>query len=298
MPNEFHNFNVQVELVGNVLAFLVGLPFLVLLLRRFGRQKGLGPTFDGAWPDVAWGRAGDGFTALAGFVLIQTVVAALAGPLLKLWFPTESGEHADPSRYAIGLTLGMAIHWLLVCSLCLGGLRLWRRVSFAALGLTCERLPAALALAVKTLLAVLPLTSVLALSAALLYTHFTHQAPPEHPILKAVATRPSAADSIVLFALTILVIPFFEELFFRGLIQTTLMRLGRPWLAVLLSAVMFGLAHWSEPTSVPAIVVLGLALGYVFHRTRSLAASFALHGLFNLFNLSLAILPDLLQPTA
>jgi len=295
VPTDIYSFPVQIELAGNALAFLVGLPFLILILTRFRRQRGLGPTLDGAWPDVCWGRSGDGFPALAGFVIVQTVVALVVGLLLQLWFPPESGEQPDLSRYAIGLTVGMAVHWFIVCGLCLLALHLWRRASFAALGLTLQRLPDALADAVKTLLAVLPLTSVLALGAALLYACFAHHAPPEHPILKAVSTRPPAADLVVIFALTVLVIPFFEELFFRGLIQTTLLRLGLPWLAIVLSALMFGLAHWSEPTSVPAIVALGLALGYVFYRTRSLAASFALHALFNLFNLALAILPELLQ---
>jgi membrane protease YdiL (CAAX protease family) len=292
VSSELHNFPVQIELAAHALAFLVGLPFLVLLLRHFHRQRGLGATLDGAWPDVCWGRSDNGFLALAGLVVLQTVVGMLVGNFLK----PDVDKFTEPARYALGLSLDMVANWLIVCGLSLFILRRWRRASFAAFGLTWQRLPAALAIAVKTLPAVLPLTSVLTLSAALLYALLVHHAPPEHPILKAVETRPSAADGTLLFVLTVLVIPFFEELFFRGLIQTTLMRLGRPGIAILISALMFGLAHWSEPTSVPPVIVLGLALGYVFYRTRSLAASYTLHGLFNLLNMSLAILPELLRP--
>ncbi len=297
MNFDLHNFTALIEASGYALAFLLGLPFLYFLLKRFHTQRGLGPTFDGAWPDVCWGRDGDGFLALAGFVVLQTVVAYLVAwaRLRHLWFLPAPDEHADPTGFAIALTLSMALQWLVVCGLSLLGLRLWRRSNFAALGLSFRRLPAALAAAGKTFLAVLPLTTGLALLSKLIYVHITSHAPPEHPILKAVAAQPPAADVAVLVVLTVLVIPFFEELFFRGLIQTTLMRLGRPWLAILLSALVFGFAHSGVPQTVPTIFVLGLALGYVFYRTRSLAASFALHALFNLLNLTLALLPELLK---
>jgi membrane protease YdiL (CAAX protease family) len=291
----FHNFSALFEASGYALAFLVGLPFFFFLLKRFHLQRGLGPTFDGAWPDVCWGRDGDGFLALAGFILLQTAVGYLTSALLHSWLPPDADLHADAGRYAITFTLAMTANWVVVCGLSLLGLRLWRRANFAALGLSFRRLPAALAAAGKTFLAVLPLTTGLALLARLVYVHLTHHAPPEHPILEAVAKRPPAADVAVLVALAVLVIPFFEELFFRGLIQTTLMRLGRPWLAILISALVFGFAHSGVPQTVPTIFVLGLALGFVFYRTRSLAASFALHALFNLFNLALAILPEMLR---
>lgn len=298
MNIDLHNFTAQFEASGYALSFLVGLPFLFFLLKHFYRQKGLGPTFDGAWPDVCWGRDGDGFLALAGFILLQTAVAGLVSVARshQLWFMPAADKHADPVGFALSLTLSMAVQLVIVCGLSLLGLRLWRRANFAALGLTCRRLPAALAAAAKTFLAVLPLTTALSLLARLVYVKLTLHAPPQHPILEAVAHRPPPADLALFAVFAVLVIPFFEELFFRGLIQTTLMRLGRPWLAILLAALVFGFAHAGVPQTIPAIFVLGLALGFVFYRTRSLAASVALHALFNLFNLALAILPEMLRP--
>ena len=80
----------------------------------------------------------------------------------------------------------------------------------------------------------------------------------------------------------ILVIPFFEELFFRGFIQTSLMRTGSPAAAIIAQGVLFGLVHMGMPASVDSLTIFGLALGYAFYRTRSLVSCFLMHAAFNL----------------
>lgn len=89
--------------------------------------------------------------------------------------------------------------------------------------------------------------------------------------------------------------PFFEELFFRGLIRTALLSRLAPGAAVLGQAVLFGLAHY-QPSNGPGnvsvivgIAGIGLVLGIVAQRTGRLGAGMIGHGLFNLTVAVLAI---------
>ncbi len=85
---------------------------------------------------------------------------------------------------------------------------------------------------------------------------------------------------------TTLIAPFGEEVFFRGICQPFLMRLsGNRWFGIGLTAVAFGLVHLGGEVPqwhvVPALTVLGLILGILYARTRSLIGPIVLHALFN-----------------
>ena len=74
-----------------------------------------------------------------------------------------------------------------------------------------------------------------------------------------------------------------EELFFRGALQKTLLRMSqRPWLAILMSSVVFGLLHGTFFKLLP-IFTLGLLLGTVYHVTRNLWYTITIHFLNNAF---------------
>jgi len=76
--------------------------------------------------------------------------------------------------------------------------------------------------------------------------------------------------------------PLYEELFFRGMIQTTINRFTRfPWVGVLVSATIFGAFHVSNIETIPPLIIFGIALGYAYARTSSLTTSFLMHLLFN-----------------
>ena len=84
-------------------------------------------------------------------------------------------------------------------------------------------------------------------------------------------------------ALTLLVVvgaPIVEELFFRGLLLRALQRRLGPAPAVVISAVLFGLAHF-EGVQLPALVVFGLVLGYLAVRTDRLGPGIFAHMAFN-----------------
>ncbi len=79
------------------------------------------------------------------------------------------------------------------------------------------------------------------------------------------------------------VAPVAEELFFRGLLQTFFVRLfGSRWAAVLFASTLFGLVHYPYPHTVPALIMLGVVLGYSYERTGSLLPPIVIHALFNL----------------
>lgn len=67
----------------------------------------------------------------------------------------------------------------------------------------------------------------------------------------------------------VLVAPFTEELFFRGLILGGFLLRYRASVSILVSALMFAVLHLNPWQAIPAIAA-GLFLGWVFHRTRSL----------------------------
>jgi membrane protease YdiL (CAAX protease family) len=74
--------------------------------------------------------------------------------------------------------------------------------------------------------------------------------------------------------------PFGEEVFFRGFAYTAMKkRFGVAW-AMSLSAILFSLIH-TNPMAVVPIYFVGLLLAYLYERTGSLAAPFALHATNN-----------------
>jgi membrane protease YdiL (CAAX protease family) len=90
----------------------------------------------------------------------------------------------------------------------------------------------------------------------------------------------------------ITIVPFTEELLFRGLLQTWLKRkFHNPILAIVLSSLTFAAFHYSSAQGLTniellsSLFLLSCMLGYVYERQRSLWAPIGLHGFFNLMSL-------------
>ncbi len=107
--------------------------------------------------------------------------------------------------------------------------------------------------------------------------------PPQHAVIHLLrAEGVPLWGTVTLWVGALLISPVTEELFFRGLLQTVFRGyFSNAYLAIGLSAVCFGMVHWSQPQYVAALTVLGLALGYVYEHTGSLVAPIILHVLFN-----------------
>jgi membrane protease YdiL (CAAX protease family) len=147
------------------------------------------------------------------------------------------------------------------------------------------------------------------------YDRIHLQHPNEHDLLRALGHAEGGAAKIAIIVGATVIAPVFEELVFRGHLQTLLVRLfterrttlpgfalnpelpggetiaptieidgspSRCWLAILISSVPFALIH--PPWMAPAIFLLSICLGYLYQRTGLLWATIVLHSLFNIYN--------------
>jgi membrane protease YdiL (CAAX protease family) len=74
--------------------------------------------------------------------------------------------------------------------------------------------------------------------------------------------------------------PIAEELFFRGFLQPALQRWVGPWSAIFLGAAFFAVAHM-DLYAIPPMLALGIGLGWVYYRTKSLLAPVLVHAVHN-----------------
>ncbi len=79
----------------------------------------------------------------------------------------------------------------------------------------------------------------------------------------------------------ILIAPIFEELLFRGIVMYELGKVMRPWSAIALQGIMFGIAHGVLFQSIFSMVI-GIILGVVYYRTKSIKTVVICHSVFNL----------------
>ena len=74
--------------------------------------------------------------------------------------------------------------------------------------------------------------------------------------------------------------PMLEELLFRGAIQGELQRQMKPWKAIIVSSLLFGLVHMN-PAQIPFAFLLGMLFGWLYYRTGSLLPGLVGHVLNN-----------------
>jgi membrane protease YdiL (CAAX protease family) len=85
---------------------------------------------------------------------------------------------------------------------------------------------------------------------------------------------------VIVIVISVIVVPVFEEMLFRGFFQTMLRSfLQRPWPSIFISSVLFAgthqMGHW------PALFVLAVCLGYAYEKSGSLWRPIFIHALFN-----------------
>ena len=100
--------------------------------------------------------------------------------------------------------------------------------------------------------------------------------------------QPDHAAAYVANGLVICVVaPFVEELTFRGLGYSVLVRFGR-WTAIILVGIAFGLAH-GLVQAFPFLAALGAGLAYLRSRVDSVYPGMIVHGTFNAIALTVAV---------
>ena len=83
---------------------------------------------------------------------------------------------------------------------------------------------------------------------------------------------------------TVLIAPVCEETIFRGLVLTIFDGKLPKWLGVLISALVFALIHLPSPIAFIYTLTLGVVLGFVRYRTKSLVPCVLAHIIFNATN--------------
>ena len=85
-----------------------------------------------------------------------------------------------------------------------------------------------------------------------------------------------------------------EEILFRALVQNDLVRALGWKQGIILASLLFAVMHltWRSIPELVFVFFVGLLLGYVYHRTKSLTAPIVMHGIGNTF--LVAIMPYLL----
>ena len=99
-------------------------------------------------------------------------------------------------------------------------------------------------------------------------------------------------DAATMILLAVIMAPVFEEIIFRGIIQKGLINKGmKPFTAILISSVVFGLVH-GNPWQLVGAVLLGCVLGFVYYKTKSLLLPILLHAFNNLCSSLLILYGD------
>ncbi|MBO5287470.1 MAG: CPBP family intramembrane metalloprotease [Clostridia bacterium] len=92
------------------------------------------------------------------------------------------------------------------------------------------------------------------------------------------------ASGFIMFLTTVVCAPILEEILFRGLMLRTLKDVMPPWLAILISAVAFGLAH-ANPIGIIYASIFGAVLGWAYIKFNSIIPCIIIHAAYNGTNL-------------
>ncbi len=101
-----------------------------------------------------------------------------------------------------------------------------------------------------------------------------------------------AEDSVALIIMTVILAPILEEILFRGILMRGLINNKMdPKIAIILAALIFGLVHFN-PWQFVGAFLLGLVLGLVYYKTKSLLMPILLHAFNNLVSALLMLNTD------
>ena len=112
---------------------------------------------------------------------------------------------------------------------------------------------------------------------------------PQHEELKQIIAYSQWQVRALIVFTAVVVVPFVEELIFRGMIQTVLRSyIVRPWPAIFVTSLVFVVFH-ANPEHWLALFALSLCLGYTYEKSGSLFRSIFVHALFNAMSVLAAL---------
>lgn len=229
--------------------------------------------------DPLW-SAGSVLAALAAFLLIPAVFMVV---LDEAW---DTGLYSSEGGLRVSSVTG---------GLVLGGgliiLSIWRyvvinlRQSPATLGFCGSPLKNLPSVILFYLLFLFPCALVSSLYATLL-RFLGHEASPQAvvQVFMEALGRGNQLELALMFFNAVVLAPLVEEVIFRGFLFGLCRRQWGAGPALVVSSLVFAAFHTSVDAFLP-LTIVGLALGYVYHRTRSLYCAMFFHVLFNLATL-------------
>lgn len=164
-----------------------------------------------------------------------------------------------------------------------------RQRGLATIGLTRRNFMVAWKAAIAGFIFILPLVSYAAYFSDWWLKKHNIEHPMKHELLEIMDKTPTPLMRILIAFGAIIVAPLFEEFLFRAHLQTLLSRVTRqPWIAVLITSILFSLVHhWS--IWLP-IFTLSLCLGYMYERTANLWVNILMHAMFNGFSIAINLM--------
>ena len=257
----------------------VCLPFTLVGLWRGVRWWLSGRPFplprDGAWPLVPW-PAWFGLLLFGAVFSLMFLISSAWAVMVELgllpWQPSGAPDLINPGLFlpqilppALGLWLVTRLGPGAAETIGVRAGRPWHDVLYG-LGVTAAVVP----LCVGAILVGALVHRLAGLPTVL------------HPVLVSLGESSSPWTLAAALVLASVVAPLAEEFTYRGVLMMSLLRpLGGPG-AIAVSSAVFALVHLLiEPQAILALFLLGLALGYVTYRTRSLVAAVSAHSAFN-----------------
>jgi len=92
--------------------------------------------------------------------------------------------------------------------------------------------------------------------------------------------RNGIIDFLIKFTMIALLPPICEEILFRGVLQSTLEKYQKKGHAIVITAVIFGIFHMNPYRFIPTMII-GLYLGYLAYKTRSIFPGMIVHAINN-----------------
>ena len=109
--------------------------------------------------------------------------------------------------------------------------------------------------------------------------------PPSQEVSNVTGASETLIEQLFIIAAVAVAAPIVEEVVFRGMLLSTLVRSMGNWPAILVSAAVFSLVHLVDPNAiavVPGLFLLGIVLGWVALRRGDLSLAISLHSGINL----------------
>ena len=201
------------------------------------------------------------------------------------------GAAIQQSGSGLILAIGLANFISLAGTVYVIGLR-GKRLTLAELGLWPVKWKWSwLILIISVTVLLLPIRVILALAALILVEGGLDSLQGRSDLLMPGLSWPNFLASLIAIGL---LAPIAEELFFRGALFGWLRRRFALWAAVLMSAALFGLAHFDSVGVMISSFIMGVAIALVYDATQSLWTAIAIHAFNNSLAVSLAYLALLL----